>query len=54
MKEKLVIEGNAFYEIDLECEQRKRNRTDGQKKGKQNIHFQERDTICRKSDKTEF
>ena len=23
-KEKLVLEGNAFYEIDLECEKRKK------------------------------
>lgn len=37
-REKLVIDGNAFYEIDLECvrekEQKKRqipNRSDGQK-----------------------
>ena len=33
-KEKLVIEGNAFYEIDLECvrkKERQKNRTEQQK-----------------------
>ena len=34
MKEKLVIDGNAFYEIDMECERCKRNQKDRQKRGK--------------------
>lgn len=46
MKEKLVIDGNAFYEIDMECEQCKRNRKDGQKRGRQDMYFQEK-KICR-------
>lgn len=46
MKEKLVIDGNAFYEIDMECERRKRDRKDGQKRGRQGMYLQEK-KICR-------
>lgn len=30
-KEKVVIEGNAFYEIDLECEKKKRKEEERKK-----------------------
>ena len=32
-KEKLVMEGNAFYEIDLECVKEKQRRSEKQKTG---------------------
>ena len=31
-KEKLIIEGNAFYEIDLECMRKKEKREDMEKR----------------------
>lgn len=32
-KEKLVIEGNAFYEIDLECVKEKQRQSENRKAG---------------------
>ena len=37
-REKLIIEGNAIYELDLECVREKQ----GKKKGKQSLEDMER------------
>lgn len=41
-KEKLILDGNAFYEIDLQCMEKKARREEEKKKQKKNIPKRQR------------
>lgn len=42
-KHRLVVDGNAFYEVDLECERKKKEENEKRKKlkSKQNVGIEE-------------